>query len=318
MDKYNKAIVLGSGFSKALCDSTPLIKDIFKKLEQGSLLKGFIDEVKEELGDYYDVEGCISYILSREIFFNENENIKFYILRKELLRHIYNSIKNYKPEKEYMNIMKKFLLYCADNNILLITFNYDLFIEKICDYINEEDNEFEVNYGVQLKGSPYKHVKTVDADDLNKKHIELLKMHGSFNWFNMSENENANINDIIVADDKDMETFYRESIPFYVPMSSTKYKYLAGNMFKMLWRKMDYYINDVEELNFIGYGFPKTDYDNIIMFTKYKDKIRDIVVLCEEGNASDFRNKKRLEKVFSNARVHGDGAIKYISELVGE
>ena len=34
MKKYKKVIVLGAGFSKALCSSMPLIKDLFENTEE--------------------------------------------------------------------------------------------------------------------------------------------------------------------------------------------------------------------------------------------------------------------------------------------
>ncbi|MCB2295205.1 SIR2 family protein [Clostridium algoriphilum] len=310
MRKYKKVIVLGAGFSKSLCSSMPLIKDLLENMEETSLLKSFVMGAKAKLRDYFDVENCVSYILSREIFFNDKEDIEFYSLRKEMLKHIYTEMKDCEPDADKMDIMGKFLYYCDKENILLVTFNYDLFIEKICKNLCER-GRFVVKYGIKLNEDPYQEEIKTDSGDLNEKKIELLKLHGSFNWFSMSKSDNADIDDVISLGQSDTNIFI-EDVPFFVPMSNTKHKYFAGNFYKLLWKKMKYYIDNAEELDFIGYGFPKTDFDNLMLFSSYKEKVKNIVI---SKTSEDKETKKRLEKIFSSAQVHTDGAIKYIERI---
>lgn len=312
MKKYKKVIVLGAGFSKALCSSMPLIKDLLENIEEDSLLKNFVSNAKAKLHDYFDVENCASYILSREIFFSDKEDIEFYTLRKEMLKHIYNEMKNCEPDPDKMDIMGKFLCYCYKENILLVTFNYDLFIEKICKNLSE-CGKFVVKYGINLNEDPYQESAKIDGGDLDEKKIELLKLHGSFNWFSMSKYDNADIGDVISLEQNAINEIFIEDVPFFVPMSNTKQKYFAGNFYKLLWKKMKYYIDNAEELDFIGYGFPKTDFDNLLLFSSYKEKIKNIVI---SETLEDRETKKRLEKVFSSAKVHTDGAIKYIKQII--
>jgi len=311
MKKYKKVIVLGAGFSKSLCSSMPLIKDLLENIEENSLLKSFVSKAKEKLHDYFDVENCVSYILSREIFFNDKEDIEFYTLRKEMLKHIYNEMKNCEPDEDKMEIMGKFLYYCDKENILLVTFNYDLFIEKICKKLCEKE-KFRVKYGIKLNQDPYQESERVDGSDLNEKNIEILKLHGSFNWFSMSKSDNADIDDVISLEQNDINEIFIEDVPFFVPMSNTKHKYFAGNFYKLLWKKMKYYIDNAQQLDFIGYGFPKTDFDNLMLFSFYKEKVKNIVI---SKTTEDKETKRRLEKIFSNAQVHTDGAIKYIERI---
>ena len=311
MKKYKKVIVLGAGFSKAICSSMPLIKDLFENTEENSLLNSFVNKAKAKLNDYFDVENCVSYILSREIFFNDKEDIEFYTLRKQMLKHIYNEMKNCEPDPDKMDIMGKFLYYCDKENILLVSFNYDLFIEKICKNLCAE-GKFIVKYGIKLNKDPYQEGTTIDAGDLDVKNIELLKLHGSFNWFSMSKYENADIDDIISLEENVINDMFVEDIPFYVPMSNTKHKYFAGNFYKFLWKKMKYYIDNAEQLDFIGYGFPKTDFDNLMLFSSYKEKVKNIVI---SKTSTYEETKKRLEKIFDYAKVHTDGAINYIEKI---
>lgn len=311
MEEYKKIIVLGAGFSKSLCNKMPLIKDLLNDFEKDSLLEKFIYKIKDELSDFFDVENCISYILSREIFFDDKEDIEFYTLRKEILRHIYRKMIDYKPEPDKINLMKKFLHYSAKEKTLFITFNYDLFIEMICD----EDKYLNLGYGIKLKRDIYSSAYNIDCGVWGSDNIQLLKLHGSFNWFNISESESegANIDDITAINQSDNNEIFKDKVPYFVPMSNTKYNYFKGNFYKILWNKMKYYMDKVEEIDFIGYGFPKTDLDNLILFSSYKEKVKNIVIYKSE---EDIKNKERLEKVFTNTNITTIGAVEYIRKLL--
>jgi len=152
----------------------------------------------------------------------------------------------------------------------------------------------------------------VDGSDLSEKKIELLKLHGSFNWFSMSKSDDADIDDVISLERNDINDIFMGDVPFFVPMSNTKHKYFAGNFYKLLWKKMKYYMDNAQELDFIGYGFPKTDFDNLMLFSFYKEKVKNIVI---SKTTEDKETKRRLEKIFSSAQVHTDGAIKYIERI---
>lgn len=315
MKKYNKVIFLGAGFSKSICNEMPLIKDLLNDLKPGSKLNEFISNIKSKMGSEFDVENCVSYILSKEIFYSEKENIEFYNLRYELLEHIYLKIKQYKPNYN-LNIMEKFIYYCIKEKVLLVTFNYDLFIENICNkMISKQQSNCSpvINYGINIKKNPYSQENIFDGELFSNKEIELLKLHGSFNWFNINHFDNANINDIIKLEEDNELSFFSDKIPYYVPMSNTKYKYFAGNFYKILWNKMKTYLDYIDEIIFIGYGFPKTDFDNLMFFINIQEKVKEIIIYNTD---EDIENKERLQRIFTNAKVHTNGAIQYIESLV--
>lgn len=318
MEKYKKAIVLGAGFSKALCNSMPIVSDLFADIPKKSILGKFVNNLKMQLGDSFDVENCISYILSKEIFFTDKEDIEFYTLKRELLKYIHMQMKSYKPDNDKMDLMKKFLYYCIEENAILITFNYDLFIEKICSYLNAHDEtnhkyNLVVNYGIKINESPFNLTSRITFGNIIDKHLQLLKVHGSFNWFNIKDSESADISDIVSLDDSEVNDIYQNKTPYFIPMSNTKHKYFSGSFYKTIWSKMNYFIKNAEDITFIGYGFPKTDFDNLVFFSSFKDKIKDIVIY---NSSKDLEKKKSLEKIFTTSRIHTDGAVKYITDLV--
>lgn len=318
MEKYKKAIVLGAGFSKALCKSMPIVSDLFTDIPEKSILSIFVDNLKNQLGDSFDVENCISYILSREIFFTDKEDIEFYTLKRELLKYIHMQMKSYKPDNDKMDLMKKFLYYCIKENVVLITFNYDLFIEKICSYLNAGDQtkrkyNLVVNYGIKINQSPFNITDEINYCNIIDKDLQLLKVHGSFNWFNIKGSESADINDIVSLADAEVNEIFQNKTPYFIPMSNTKHKYFSGSFYKTIWSKMNYFIKNAENVTFIGYGFPKTDFDNLVFFSSFKDKIKDIVI---SNNPKDLEKKKSLEKIFTTSLIYTDGAVKYIEDLV--
>jgi hypothetical protein len=313
MKKYKKIIVLGAGFSKALCNSMPLIKDLLNEgdIKEDNLLKRFLIKSKERLHSSFDVENCVSYILSREIFFNDEDDIEFYTLRKQLLKNIYDKMKNLEIDNDNILILEKFISYCGKENVLLVTFNYDLLIENACKRLQEHNQFFILNYGIGLKENPYQVEKIIDGGNFADIPIQLLKLHGSFNWFSMNLSENARMDDIILLEKNDTPEIF--NVPFYVPMSNTKNKYFAGDFYKTLWKKMKCYIDNAIELDFIGYGFPKTDFDNLMLFSRYKQKVKNIVI---SNTPADIENKDRLKEIFNEAEIHTMGAIEYIEKIV--
>lgn len=85
-----------------------------------SLLKRFFIKSKQKLHSSFDVENCVSYILLREIFFNVEDDIEFYTLRKQLLKHIYDKMKNLEIGKDNIRISEKFISYCGKEMYYLL------------------------------------------------------------------------------------------------------------------------------------------------------------------------------------------------------
>jgi len=124
-------------------------------------------------------------------------------------------MKNLEIDKANISILEKFISYCGQENVLLVTFNYDLFIEKICKKLQGREQFSIVDYGIAL-GNAYPEEKIVYGRHFTDVQIELLKLHGSFNWFSMNESENAGIDDIMLLEKNDVPDIY--NVPFYVPM----------------------------------------------------------------------------------------------------
>ena len=67
---------------------------------------------------------------------------------------------------------------------------------------------FVVKYGIKLNEDPYLEGTKIDNTDVSEKKVELLKLHGSFNWFSMSKSDNADIDDIISVEQDDINEIF--------------------------------------------------------------------------------------------------------------
>ena len=61
-------------------------------------------------------------------------------------------------------------------------------------------------------------------------------------------------------------------------MAHAKESFLRGSLFNLLWSKADYYLKNAEKVYFIGYGFPKSDVNNLDFLLSHRKKIEKVVV----------------------------------------
>jgi hypothetical protein len=320
---YSKIYILGAGFSKAFCSSIPTMKVLLNNIsDENEDFKGLSDYIKEiqqkgnNTSDFDDVENIVSYILSYENYCDYQEELVFMKIRSQLIKYIYRKLNKYGPDKEKVDQLKKFIRYCAEKKILLISFNYDLFIENVCKQINEEnlDSPINYNYGIRLNPNPFKTEEIIDGGSFNAHELELLKPHGSFNWRSLKDTKNINYEDVIEIDEE-RDAIFSKDAPLYIPMTNSKSKYYNGNYYKIIWKKIRYYLNNADEINFIGYGFPKTDFDDLIIFLDYKQKIKNIVICYDTQEKEEEGELERLKKIFKDSTIHNCDAIDYIKQM---
>jgi len=94
-------------------------------------------------------------------------------------------------------------------------------------------------------------------------------------------------------------------------MAHAKELFLHGTLYNTLWVKANYYLQNADEIYFIGYGFPETDIDNLLYFYQFKDKIKNIIVYYSKDKLSEF---KRLERIFGTNKILNIDAKEFISK----
>lgn len=322
---YRRIFVLGSGFSKSFCPKMPTLRDLNALIPDGipdefphfrDYCKNFLKLCNGE-SEYLNIEALATSILSAQIFPGERERLYHSSLRFELLRFIANTIRSNEEEGDGVVepdavVLKKFLSGCVNGSscardTLLLSFNYDTLIEKTIASDSELFSDVTVDYGVHIDPADRSAMR-----DRGNRTIDLIKLHGSLNWFPMKGvSDSLDLKNVCQVEPGDRSfPIYCEDTPIYIPMAHAKESFLRGSLFNLLWSKADYYLKNAEEICFVGYGFPKTDTNNLEFLLKHRERFKKVVVFEPE----DHPDLKRLRRLLGDELVCCEDAKRYLAK----
>lgn len=338
MQKFRRIFVFGAGFSNSFCNKMPtltdLTKSLFNKENIGEIstndyteLFNFVDKFKQIDESICTIEKLTTTIFSRRIYDSPIEKEFYARLRYQIKRYIYKSIDKWEVDKENEQILRDFLIRCRvclglkkyiKKTNLIITFNYDLLIEKFIHKMVDENQGSK-----RILGHPEYIINLSKHDRIHrsmpKPHtdpIHIIKLHGSFNWFQVKGSKNIDISSIYIVNPWDeSRIIYDNDNSIFIPMAHGKELFLYGSLYNFLWARAFQYIHDAEEIYFIGYGFPETDINNLLYFSDsiIKRKIKKIVIFDNSDNQNEL---ERLKKLFGDRKVINKDAKKFIQEDV--
>lgn len=318
----NTVYITGAGFSKAFSQKIPTIIDLSNDLNKNDLtedypnLASFISSIKDSFihlnSSFLEVLSNI--LLSNKLQFSIENISKFEILKHEFLSYIHFSLLPYTVDSDKSELFKKFLLHAIDTKGQIITFNYDLLIDTFIKNNLSQSKEYQI-YSNDYVGESESILNGLiqefsKSSKPYKKHgkLDILKLHGSLSWFKLPGNKNYDLNNITkIYDRVEPNEFLLYNNPVFIPMAYSKDNYFEGNLFPFLWQKAYHWLNQCDNIVFIGYGFPETDITNLNFFLQFKDKISDIVVIEDD-------NIKKLQAIFGE-KVKPIGAFNYIDNL---
>jgi hypothetical protein len=138
-----------------------------------------------------------------------------------------------------------------------------------------------VDYGVRIDPADRSAVRTPRTNS-----IDLIKLHGSLNWYPVKDaSDPLDLKNVCQVEPCDRSfPIYREDTPIYIPMAHAKESFLRGSLFNLLWSKADYYLKNAQEIYFLGYGFPKTDMNNLEFLLRHREHFKKVVVFEREGH----------------------------------
>lgn len=288
IDKIENVFILGAGASVEA--GAPLMNnfmDISRKLlrdiepSNGIFANGEIDHLMSVFSklqnanakgsiDIYNIESILGALEMAEILDIELLGEKKFNLKDSYLKMIYYTLtqtmqfelnrSNFLRINAHESYYKFIELFEVLDNSAILTFNYDLGLDvaltdKQIDYsyyLNEEDNEFP-----------------------------LLKLHGSLNWFNTTDNnvKSIQIKELLkkVRPSHDQKTIpldfvdykrsfdsikIKEEVPFIIP--PTWNKTMFHSQISSVWQAAARCLRTAQNIYVIGYSFPQTD-----MFFRY-------------------------------------------------
>ncbi len=285
-----KLIILGSGFTRAFSSESPTINNILDSITDTDLLTKI--SLLKEIG-IIDPETIVSQLLDSLYEFDQKSILESNKLKYNLINAISRSFSELKADDEssFTKMCEKYLMSSIDQEIIIASFNYDLLIEKYAQ---------SVNYIIPIVFNPYtyKEYNGVQFGSYTRKY-RLLKLHGSINWF-VNKYDKNDLNNTFYIDYKaeSINKFLSDNNPVIVPFTYNKAYFMNGDLFTIIWRQMNILLHDVDEIEIIGYGFPKTDYQVYRMLYNYKEKIKRIIIKEDADN--------RLVKVFGSRVIIDD------------
>lgn len=319
---YRRIIVLGSGFSKSFCPKMPTLRDLNELIPLGISdefphFREYCDRFLALCNgqkEYLNIETLATSILSAQIFPGERERLYHATLRFELLRFIANTIRHDNAmDDDSARILRNFLKRCVNasdcpRDTLLLSFNYDTLIENAI--YSDEDlyHQVAVDYGVRIEPADRSAFRASTDYTVN-----LLKLHGSLNWFPIKGvSDGLDLKNVCQVEPGDRSfPIYCEDTPIYIPMAHAKESFLRGSLFNLLWSKADYYLKNAEEIYFVGYGFPKTDMNNLEFLLRNRERFKKVIIYEKAGHPDLLR----LESLLGKRLVICEDAKAFLNRL---
>lgn len=319
---YRRIFVLGSGFSKSFSPKMPTLADLNELIPDGipdefphfkEYCRRFL-ELCNGNKEYLNIESLATSILSARIFPGERERLYHSSLRFEMLRFIASVIRCDAPiQSEASDVLVKFLKSCVNcaakgcRDTLLVSFNYDTLIERAVATHPELSKNVSVDYGVRIDPADRSAERKMCEQTIN-----LIKLHGSLNWFPVKGTSgDLDLKNVCQVEPEDRSfPIYCEDTPIYIPMAHAKESFLRGSLFNLLWSKADYYLKNAKEIHFLGYGFPKSDVNNLEFLLRHRKRIVNVVVFENEEHPDLIR----LRRLLGDSVISRD-AKDYLSHL---
>lgn len=214
-------------------------------------------------------------------------------------------------------VYSKFVEHLVNTESVVITFNYDMLLERLLAEEHANDWHMVDGYGIDIpltdEAFPTHTVSknSTEVSQAWRSKVLLLKLHGSINWGVPT-----------IALDKGNKIYRRRSgggecmlhrqvkhpgglpltlhfEPVIVPPIVDKSVWLKNQTFRYLWNMANQAIQEAKEITFIGYSLPPTDFMTEFMFRQAKMGHSQKQVTVISPDALNLR--PRYEDIFGPA-----------------
>ncbi len=302
----------GAGFSKSLNNSYPTLAE----LSEYFLENGFIYENEKIYKD--NLEQLLTYLIT-PLPFKAKEDI----LRDEAsyLEKINKISKFFIELLETKEIDKnnKYILnlsqYINDNKCTCITLNYDLLLEEILFLTHENSyqdiDSYDVFYKIPIKQiDERKNTKSNNYGfnfyqgdfNINNNFVEIIKLHGSINWYCDQAYSNSQIYSFMEKVDRYKDELFIDLKPLIIPPILDKTNNYNHILLRSLWKKAFKAIQKAKNIYIYGFSFPITDLSVVYLFKSALQNKQDykIYVINTKSNIDD--TKKRYNEIFGEGK----------------
>lgn len=299
----------GAGFSKSLNNSYPTLAE----LSNYFLENGFIYENEKIYKD--NLEQLLTYLITPLPFKTKED-----ILRDEAsyLEKINKISKFFIELLETKEIDKnnKYILnlsqYINDNKCTCITLNYDLLLEEMLflslDEEVSQDNVYNIFYKMPIKEinerketeqNTFSNFFQSNLDNGRKNSTEIIKLHGSINWYCDQIYKNSQI----YFSEYENNTYLKEDLrALIIPPILDKTNNYNHIVMQSLWKRAYEAIKNAKNIYIYGFSFPITDLSVVYLFKSALQNKQDykIYVINTKSHIDD--KKKRYKEIFGEGK----------------
>lgn len=280
--------VTGAGFTHALVPKAPLLVDDFDNEGLVTKVNGLPNashllESERNLRHYgrINIERLMTRLHERMPYDHSHGVIDEYaFLLAELKRAFRQRLSDAMNGVTLQGDVVKFAQHCAALEATCITFNYDDFLDAALSTTGSWNPDW--GYGFFCRSSAT--AVSGLSDQRHRSSLQLLKLHGSVNWWPKFGHAEPFALDAIVHHhgwEGIARHLYRREImdrhldaePVIVPPVLSKSDLVAQPVFRLVWTLAFEHLSSADEVTFIGYSFPTTD---MAARTLFSEALRDL------------------------------------------
>ncbi len=196
-------------------------------------------------------------------------------------------------EEDALRRFARHLLFNTTAHV--ITFNYDPLLENFLELEKEkctpvDAHRFDIRYSYGFRGVHYLSRNWVEDAAVRPPDSPLffLKLHGSTQWVpRRLHGQPAFLDDILITScHKNMErgfgyhdVFFEPNTTFIIPPVLDKSSMLSHPVVSAIWARAAELLATADQIVFLGYSFPSTDYYAEFLFRYHAEKSAQITVV---------------------------------------
>lgn len=264
-----RVFFLGAGFSKAIDNDYPLMKqlthDVKDRIAKSSVKKHYGEIAKSIKGD---IESLLTYLSTDYPWKTDTTRYSNRSLYEEIIKIISQQFSDLARssvhQNNFENIGFKLIEYVCThtNECNFITLNYDILLENLlCSYypcIKFKSEIFGNIYQYPMSNICSRNGRILIEEEFKGQLPTIIKLHGSVNWFWAGRTSS----DTIYY--RTWEWYEENNIdiglkPYIIPPVMDKNAFYNHIAIHSLWQQAEQMLKEADEIYIIGFSFPQTD-----------------------------------------------------------
>ncbi|OOX92474.1 hypothetical protein BOP99_06565 [Campylobacter coli] len=297
----------GAGFSKSLNNYYPTLAE----LSNYFLENGFIYENEKIYKD--NLEQLLTYLITPLPFKTREDILRDEASYLEKINKISKFFIELLKTKE-IDKNNKYILnlsqYINDNKCTCITLNYDLLLEEIL-FLTHKIDSYDVFYKIPIKQiDERKNTKSNNYGfnfyqgdfNINNNFVEIIKLHGSINWYCDQAYSNSQIYSFMEKVDRYKDELFVDLKPLIIPPILDKTNNYNHILLRSLWKKAFKAIQKAKNIYIYGFSFPITDLSVVYLFKSALQNKQDYKIYVINTKRDIDDKKKRYKEIFGEEK----------------